>query len=151
MHRHGPAPAAVAVAATAAAVRRPFYLVNQESRLVLEIHGGLTVAGTHLEIGRIRPGKAMHQLWHIDPVTGMIRSMVNDWVLECKGIGGRVTIGPHINAPAQMWCHDGRKIINRMWPTECLEIRAGNIRDGADVILQRYENRPWQHWFLEYA
>jgi hypothetical protein len=147
-HHRGPAP--VAVAATAAA-RRPFYIVNQHGGHVLEIHAGLTAAGTHCEVWRRRPDKAMHQLWHIDPVTGLIHSMINDFVLECKGIGERVTIGPHCAAPYQAWCVDGMRIINRQWPTECLEIRRGDVRDGADVILHRYEGKPWQHWIVEYC
>lgn len=65
--------------------RRPFYIVNEHSGHVLEIHGGLTAAGTHCEVWQRRPDRAVHQLWFIDPVTGLIHSMINDFVLECKG------------------------------------------------------------------
>jgi len=148
MHRgHHAAGAAVAVGV---ASKRPFYIVNEHGDHVLEIHGGLTAAGTHCEVWRRRPDKAMHQLWHIDPVTGLIHSMVNDYVLECKGVGGRFSIGPHVMAPYQNWCFEGHTIRNKLFPTECLEIRRGDFRDGADVILDRYEGRPWQHWRLEY-
>jgi hypothetical protein len=65
--------------------RRAFYIINEHSGHVLELHAGLTALGTHLEQGRRRADKAMFQLWHIDPLTGLIHSMVDDLVLECKG------------------------------------------------------------------
>lgn len=91
----------------------------------------------------------------LGPVEGVTPSILPGMSLcsclvSAVGIGERFTIGPHVKAPYQNWCIEGRAIRNKMYPTECLEIRRGDFRDGADVILHRYESEPWQHWRLEY-
>ena len=72
-------------------------------------------------------------------------------ILFCHAaIGDRVTIGRASSAPFQAWCIDGRAIRNKMFPSECLEVRGGARHDGADIVLHRYEGHPWQHWRVEY-
>ena len=71
-------------------------------------------------------------------------------ILLLSGIGDRVSIGRPSSAPFQAWCIEGRAIRNKMFPSECLEVRGGAHHDGADIVLHRYEGHPWQHWRLEY-
>jgi len=145
------AAAAVAVGA-AAVVRRPFYIVNEVNGHVLEIHGGVGRAGNHVVASVRRPARAEYQLWWADP-QGIIHSMISDFVLDCREhIGNKVfvqlkTLGDN----NQMWFLDGNRISNRDHPNKCIQIKIGDNRNGADVVLHHYDRNPYQHWRFDFV
>jgi len=150
MRGHAAATATVAAGATQAA-RRPFYIMNEGNGHVLEIHGGMGRAGNHIVAGVRRPGRVEHQLWHADP-QGIIHSMISDFVLDCKEHGNKVLV--QVKTPGdrnQMWFLDGNRISNRDHPNKCIQIRAGDNRDGADVVLHHYDRNPCQHWRFDFV
>jgi len=147
MHRKEAA-AVATVAAGTAAVRRPFYIVNEMNGHVMEIHGGVGRAGTHVVAGVRRPGKVEYQLWHADQ-HGIIHSMISDFVLDCKEHGNKVLV--QIKTPGdknQMWFLDDHHIGNRDHPNKCLQSR--DNRDGADVVLHHYDRSASQHWRFDF-
>jgi hypothetical protein len=132
--------------------RRPFYIVNEANGRVMEIHGGMGRAGNHVVSFGRRPARAESQLWYLDG-NGIIHSMIMDFVLESKGIlGDKVVVQQHVPGDRhQQWYLDGNRIINRDHPDKCLEIRGGENRDDADVVLHHYERRAYQHWRFEFV
>jgi len=140
-----------AAAAVHAVERRPFRIVNDMNRKCMEIHGGIGRAGNHVVSFGQRPGRAEYQLWYLDP-NGIIHSMVMDFVLSAKGLGDKLVLAQHIPGDrAQMWFLDGNRIVNREHPDKCAQIRMGEERDDADVVLHHYERRPYQHWRFEFV
>jgi len=140
-----------AAAAVRAVERRPFRIVNDLNRKCLEIHGGIGRAGNHVVAFGQRPGRAEHQLWYLDP-NGIIHSMIMDFVLDCKRVGDRLVVNQHIPGDrGQMWMLEGNRIVNREHPNECVQIRMGEDRDDADVILHHYDRRPFQHWRFDFV
>jgi len=146
MMRHGVAGAA----AVAAVERRPFRIVNDLNGRCLEIHGGVGRAGNHVVAFARRMGRAEHQLWYLDP-SGVIHSMIMDFVLDSKNLGERIVVNPHVPGDRnQMWMLEGNRIVNRHHPDKCVQIRMGEDRDDADVILHHYDRRPFQHWRFDF-
>jgi len=147
MMRH---PVAHGAAAVAAIERRPFRIINDLNGRCLEIHGGMGRAGNHVVAFGRRPGRVEYQLWYLDPA-GIIHSMIMDFVLDCKRLGDRLVVNPHIPGDrSQMWVLEGNRIVNRDHPDKCVQIRMGEDRDDADIILHHYDRRPFQHWRFEF-
>jgi len=66
-------------------------------------------------------------------------------------VGDKLHANPHVpGARHQMWLLDGNRIVNRDHPDDCVQIRHGEDRDNADIILHRYDRRPYQHWRFEF-
>jgi len=77
--------------------------------------------------------------------------MVMDLVLNAKVLGDKLSVTPHIPGDrSQMWFLDGNRIVNREHPDKCVQIRLGEDRDNADIVLHHYERRPFQHWRFEF-
>lgn len=132
-------------AAVHAVERRPFRIINAFNGKCMEIHGG-RVAGNHVVAGTPRGADAEHQLWYID-AQGNIHSMICDFVLDCKNLGDRLIVNQNrVGDISQMWHLEGDRIVNREHPDRCAQIRAGEDREGADIILHHYDRRPFQHW-----
>ena len=57
---------------------------------------------------------------------------------------------PYIGEPRQQWRLEGNRIVNRVFPVECLGLRKHlRLKDDADVIMSAYEGKPFQHWRME--
>jgi len=148
MMRHEVAKGAAVAAATVE--RRPFRIVNDFNGRCMEIHGGMARPGNHVVSFARRPGRVEQQLWYLDP-HGHIHSMMMDYVLDCKRMGERLVVNPqHPGDRHQMWFLDGNRIICRDHPDRCVQIRMGEDRDDADIILHTYDRRPFQHWRFEF-
>jgi hypothetical protein len=147
MHRHEAAAVGVAVAVN----RRPFYIVNDANHKCLEIHGGANHPGSQVVAFSRRAARAEHQLWYLDP-QGVIHSMVKDMVLDCRRVEDQLVVNPHHPGDvSQMWMLEGNRIVNRTHPEECVQIRLGQDRDNADIILHRYDRSPYQHWRFDFV
>ena len=137
-----------AAAATVHAVeRRPFRIINALNGKCMEIHGG-RVAGCHVVSGTPRGAEATYQLWYLDP-QGIIHSMISDFVLDSKNLGDKLIVNQHRPGDlSQMWHLEGDRLVNREHPDRCAQIRLGEDREGADIILHHYDRKPFQHWRL---
>lgn len=149
--RPGVAAATVGTAAAAVAVaeRQHFYLVNEAVGTVLAVDRSLLQPGAHAVIERRRPEKAFHQIWYLDH-ENVIRSKLTDFALECRGRDERVKLAPYVGEARQQWVLDGHRIVNRVVRTDCLGLRRMlRLKEDADVIMQVYEGKPYQHWRRE--
>jgi len=130
--------------------KRPFLIVSDMHGKVLDIHGGSAHPGAHLCAWPRKPGHSPNQQWYMDQ-SGYIRSMLNDFTLECKSQGDKITMQPYSGNPRQLWVFSGNKVINQSNQHECLDIARESKADGADVISWKYKGSVNQHWHLEYV
>jgi len=91
-----------------------------------------------------------NQLWYIDQ-TGCIRAMLNDYSIECRAQGDSAHMQPWRGDPRQQRVVQGNRVVNRMYPHECLDIARMEQRDGAQVIAWMYKGSVNQHWRMEYV
>jgi len=129
--------------------KRPFLLVSDMNGKVLDIHGGAAHPGTRVCVYHRKVGYNANQLWYMDP-NGHIRSMLNEFALECRGQGEKVTMESFRGDPRQQWVFAGNRVVNQMFPGACLDIARMAQVDGAEVIAWPYKGTPNQHWHLEY-
>jgi len=116
----------------------------------MEIHGGVGREGPHVVAFTPRPGRSEQQLWYLD-ANGIIHSMISDFVLDCKHLGGKVVVKPHVPGDlSQMWYLDGNRIVNREHPDKCVQIHAGENREDAEIVLHHYDRKPFQHWRFDF-
>ena len=65
--------------------RRPFAIVSEMNGKVLDIKGGKATAGSEVIMWIHKSDNSPNQQWYIDH-EGFIRSCLNDFALECKGM-----------------------------------------------------------------
>lgn len=53
----------------------------------------------------------------------------------------------------QKWVLRGNKIVNEMFSDECVGLKKGvlMVHDDADIIISKYQGKPYQHWRVEYV
>jgi len=130
--------------------RRPFLLVSEMNGKVLDIMGCNAGPGATLCAFYRKMEYSPNQLWYIDQ-TGCIRSMLNDYSIECRAQGDSAHMQPWRGDPRQQWVVQGNRVVNRMYPHECLDIARMEQRDGAQVIAWMYKGSVNQHWRMEYV
>jgi hypothetical protein len=130
--------------------RRAFHIVSDLNGKVLDVAGGQSMPGTPVIMFRRKLEYSPNQLWYLDE-TGCIRSMLNEFSLECRAQGERVQISAYRNDPRQQWVFEGNRIVNRMYPMECLDVERAGMMDEANVIAWPYGGRANQHWRMEYV
>jgi len=136
--------------AAAVPARRPFLIVSQMNGKVLDIQGGNAMPGARVIMWFRKMEYSPNQLWYLDP-SGIIRSMLNDFALECGAQGAMLCVQPFNGGARQQWVFQGNRVVNRMYPSECIDIARAENRDGADVIGWPYKGSMNQHWTLQYV
>jgi len=131
-------------------MKRPFMIVSEMHGKVLDIRGGSTMPGTEVIIWPRKFDRSANQLWYTDEM-GCIRSMLHDFVPECRGQGDRFRMVPYNGDPRQQWRIEGNRIVNRVYPMECLDIERAEMRDEAALIAWTYKASINQHWRIEYV
>jgi hypothetical protein len=132
------------------AARRPFYIISEMHGKVLDIRGGNRFPGAEVIMWWNKRDRSPNQLWFCDEL-GCIRSMLNDFAPECRGQGDRLHMEPYRGDPRQQWRFEGNRIVNRVYPQECLDIERAEVRDDAQVIAWPYKASINQHWRVEYV
>jgi hypothetical protein len=133
----------------AAVTSRPqFHIVSEMNCKVLDIKGDNATSGAQVIMFPKKGSKCPNQLWYFDE-QGVIRSALNNFALEARTDGAKATMMPFTGDPHQRWMLCGNKIMKNQ--IECLDIRGGSNKDGADVISWRYQGSANQHWRLEYV
>jgi len=130
--------------------RRAFLITSQMNGKVLDIQGGNAYPGARVIMWFRKMEYSPNQLWYLDP-TGVIRSMLNDFALECRAQGDMLCVQPFNGSPRQQWIFQGNRIVNRMYPAECIDIARSENRDGADVLAWPYKGSMNQHWRIDYV
>jgi len=125
-------------------------IVSEMNGKVLDINKGHARPGADVIMFHRKMDRSPNQLWYIDH-TGIIRSMLNDFALEAKGQGDKFEMEPFNGTPRQQWVFEGRRIVNRMFPSECMDIERADNRDEAHVICWPYKGSANQHWRLDYV
>jgi len=129
---------------------RGFYIVSEMNGKVLDIHKGDPKPGAHLIMYKRKETRDLNQLWYLDN-EGVIRSKLNHFAMECNENKEKVHMQPYTADARQQWIIDGKRIVNKVFRNECLDIKRGNKRDDADVIATPYEGKDHQHWRVEYV
>jgi hypothetical protein len=125
--------------------------VSELNGKVLDVYQGLLSPGTPVIMYGRKCDRSPNQLWYLDE-TGCIRSMLNEFALDCGGQGEKVKLNPvgYVN-PCHLCVFEGNRIVNRLCPKQCLDIECGNPKDEANVIGWPYKGSANQHWRCEYA
>jgi len=101
-------------------------------------------------IDKRRPERPSLQRWYLDE-SGVIRSGVNEYALESKDGGDKVTLQPYTGDARQQWIFKENRIINKLLASDCVGLKKGLfLSDDANVIITRYEGKAYQHWRIEY-
>jgi len=129
--------------------RRPFQIVSELNGKAVDIRGGKGFAGAEVIMWPRKMDRSANQLWYVDQ-TGCIRSMLNDFALECTAQGAHFHMQPYNGLPRQQWIWQGNRIINRAFPGECLDIERGELRDEAKLVAWAYKGSPNQHWRMQF-
>jgi len=130
--------------------RRPFQIVSDLNGKVLDIRGGASFPGTPVIMFSRKMDRSPNQLWYLDEM-GCIRSMMNEFAPECRAQGERLHMEPYRGDPRQQWIIQGNRIVNRIYPVECLDIERAEQRDEANVIAWPYNGGANQHWRFDYV
>jgi len=117
---------------------------------VLDVMGGNSAPGAQLCVWFRKMEYAPNQLWYLDDM-GCLRSMLNEYSIECRSQGDQAHLQPFRGDPRQQWLIQGNRVVNRMFPGECLDIARKEMRDGAQVIAWAYKGSINQHWRIEYV
>jgi len=131
-------------------MKRPFMIVSEMNGLVLDIRGASNMRGTEVIMWHRKFDRSPNPLWFVDEM-GCIRSMLHDFAPECRGQGDRLRMEPYRGDPRQQWRIEGNRIINRVYPMECLDIERAEMREEAAVISWPYKGSINQHWRIEYV
>jgi len=125
-----------------------FYIVSEMNCKVLDISGASPVPGTKLIMWPKKGNLEFNQLWHFDS-QGIIRSALNDFVMEPSADGAKIKMMPYNGNPRQQWTLEGNRIINKAH--ECLDISGESKKDGAELVSYKYKGSANQHWRLQYV
>jgi len=124
-----------------------FYIISEMNCKVLDIEGENPVTGTKVIMWPKKSPPAANQLWYFDEQR-FIRSVLNDFVLEASVGGAVVKMMPYSGSPLQQWTLEGNRILNKA--RECLDIRGGSSKNGAELVSYQYKGSANQHWRIEY-
>jgi len=130
-------------------VKRPFQIISEQNGKALDVKGGQARAGVEVIMWGKKNDRSPNQLWYNDQ-SGCIRSMLNDFSLECSAQGARFVMQPHNGLPRQQWMWQGNKIVNKVFPHECLDIERANNNDGANLVAWAYKGSANQHWRMQF-
>lgn len=132
---------------------RPFFLVSEHNeKCVLEVRKENSKPGTSVGLNKKKPTASPGQLWYIG-ADGFLRTKVADLMIEADGNHKSVHTATETGDARQRWIIDGNKIVNAVFKDECLTIKKGLVKfkDDADVVADKYEGKPIQHWKQVYA
>jgi len=132
-----------------ALVKRQFMIVSEMNGKVLDINKGQARPGADVVMFHRKMDRSPNQLWYLDH-TGIIRSMLNDFALEAKAQGDRFEMEPFNGSPRQQWIFAGNRIVNKVFPGECMDIERADNKDEAKVIAWSYKGKSNQHWRIDY-
>jgi len=117
---------------------------------VMEVHKADVKPNANVTMYKRREGRELHQLWYLDH-EGNIRSKLNHFAMEVNENKDKVHLKPYMGDARQQWIIDGKRIVNKVFRTECLDIKRGSKHDDADIIALPYEGKDHQHWRVEYV
>jgi len=129
--------------------RRPFMIISEMNGKALDIRGGQARPGADVIMFDRKYDRSANQLWYLD-TTGCIRSMLNDFCLRSMGQGKKFEMEPFRGDARQQWTFMGNRIVNKVFPSECMDIERAANRNDAHVIAWPYKGSPNQHWRMEY-
>jgi len=62
-----------------------------------------------------------------------------------------VVVLPYNGDARQQWVFMENRIVNKLMTNDCIGLKKRLfLHDDADVIVSRYENKPYQHWRMDY-
>lgn len=126
-----------------------FFIVSKSTGLVLDIQGGSANAGAQVFLWE-KHGRD-NQVWYEDPVTGTIRSKLNNLCLDINGSNHLYMNNYQPGDPNQQWRYNkGRNTFeNRANPNKVLDV-VGNKKDkGAEICSWDFHGRDNQQWKIE--
>jgi len=124
--------------------------VNEANCSVLEIQYGNARPNAKVVLEKRRQTKPDQQSWFFDE-SGVIRSKMNEYALESKPGSEYIYVVPYTGDIRQQWVLKDNRIINRSFASETLGLRKRLVlHDDADVLVGRYEGKPYQHWRVQY-
>jgi len=131
---------------------RTFYIVSEVNQSVLDVRKENPKPGASVGLYKRKKQAAPNQLWYIG-TDGFIRSKLNDLAISIAGNDKEMITATYTGDPRQQWLIDGKKIVNKMFCTECLTVKKSLVRvkDDADVVASEYQGTPLQHWKIDYA
>merc|ERR1711976_512064 len=115
---------------------------------VLDIKANDDSPGTEVIMWERKEGLSDNQLWYEDRY-GCLRSKMSDLAIDC-GEGDAVTNEYMPSIPGQQWVKIENRILNRLDPDTCLDIKRRDDSDGANLIAYQYKGSDNQHWEFEY-
>jgi len=138
----------VGAGGSAAAIKRPFFIVSAMDGKVVDIKGAHAKAGTELCAYNKNNPPAPNQLWYEDE-QGFIRSMLNDMTFANTEVGHQLKTEPGMGNPRAMWRFEPCAIHNQAG--EALDIKGQSTWNDASLIS--YQSKPGQKnqlWRREY-
>jgi len=58
---------------------------------------------------------------------------------------------PYTGETKQKWVFKSNRIMNSALPGECVGLKKRLfLHDDADVIVSKYDSKPYQHWRMNY-
>jgi len=138
--------------ATAHGDARHFYIVSEANQSVLDVRKENPKPGASVGLYKRKKQVTPNQLWYVG-TDGFLRSKLNDLAISISGGDKELVTATYTGDPRQQWLIDGKKIVNKMFCTECLTIKKGLVRvkDDADVVASEYQGSPLQHWKIDYV
>jgi len=125
-------------------------IVSEMHGKVMDIRGANAGPGAEVIMYMRKMDRSANQLWYMDEM-GCLRSMLNDYAPECRAQGQRLHMQPYRGDPRQQWYFQGNRIVNKFYPSECLDVERAEMRDEASVIGWPYKGSINQHWRMEYV
>jgi hypothetical protein len=126
-----------------------FYIRSQLSDKVLDIRGSSSDPGTTVCLWDEHGGD--NQLWYVDHVKGVIRSKLNDMVLEVNA-DNRLQINDYNEAVNfnQVFCLGEERIQHRHFRDRVFDVCGSNEDNGAEVCTWEWHEGDNQKWQFDY-
>jgi len=127
-----------------------FYMRSQLSDKVLDIRGSSSDPGTEVCLWDEHGGD--NQLWYVDHIRGVIRSKLNDMVLEVEMQSNRLIINEYqeLNPFNQVWCLGEERVQHRHFRDRVFDVVASNDDNGAEVCTWAWHEGDNQKWTFDY-
>lgn len=126
-----------------------FVILNKPTGLVLDIKGGSHSPGTPVLMWNRHGGD--NQVWYEEPVTGTIRSKLNNLCLDINGSNKLIVNNYQPGDSNQQWHYNKKRktIENRANPNKVLDIAGENKSAGGEVCMWDHHGRDNQQWKID--
>jgi len=114
--------------------------------MVLDVDNEKTDPGTQVFMYPKHGGT--NQQWYDDPITGTIKSQLNDFCLDI--MGGHLVLNPYESGKTdQQWERRGAVIANRKETNIVLDVFESDKNPGAKVIKHKAHGGANQSWTFD--